>query len=429
MTEDRIEEFRGQYGPRLQEYLKAKKIETDGTVTVCPRCGEMAGIRKDGSWICVSCRSQGDLLDYVMQGHPNLRMTSATYHIRRALGERITELDAINGNELMEMSFPSAGWLIDDLLGKGLYILAGAPKIGKSWLVLWLADRISKGEPVWGMHTAQCECLYMSLEDTESRIQRRLSEVTGGEAERVWIATEAELLGSGLEQQLHSFIAAHPKTGLIIVDTLQRVRQFSTAKYSYAADYDVITALKGVADRFGITVLVVHHTRKEDAEDPFHLISGTNGLMGSADGALLLRRDDRLSGEAALHITGRDTPDRTLVLAFDSINKQWSFVKEETAQRQENHAYGLFTAIRALAETDGGWQGTATELAAALSGFLPPDIKPHALSRRLNASSQVLAQQYGVLLRTHRTMDTRLIFLSSVPYDAMTQNGTPDEAS
>ena len=126
----------------------------------------------------------------------------AIRHIQRTLGERITELDAVNANDLMDTEFPPTGFLIEKLLGKGVYILAGASKIGKSWLVLWLADRVSKGEKVWDFKTQPCEVLYVSLEDTAQRIQQRLSEVTGGEADRVWIATEAELLGNGFEQQL-----------------------------------------------------------------------------------------------------------------------------------------------------------------------------------------------------------------------------------
>lgn len=101
------------------------------------------------TWLCMHCNRRGDLLDYVLCGHPNMKEREAVRHIQRTLGEKILELDAVNANDLMEMDFQPTGWLIEKMLGKGVYILAGASKIGKSWLVLWLADRVSKGEKVW----------------------------------------------------------------------------------------------------------------------------------------------------------------------------------------------------------------------------------------------------------------------------------------
>ena len=262
MTDEKIEVCRERLQPRLRDYLKASHVELseDEITTVCPICGDIAGLMKDDSWLCMHCNRRGDLLDYVLCEHPRMTPVEAVRHIQRTLGERITELDAVNANELMDMEFQPTGWLIEKLLGKGVYLLAGASKIGKSWLVLWLADRVSKGEKVWDFKTAQCEVLYVSLEDTAQRIQRRLSEVTGGEADRVWIATEAELLGSGFEQQLGNFLTSHPGVGFVIIDTLQRIRQMKTEKYSYSGDYEVMTALKSIADRFNITILVVHHT-------------------------------------------------------------------------------------------------------------------------------------------------------------------------
>ena len=206
MTDEKIEVFRERLQPRLRDYLKAAHVELseDEITTVCPICGDLAGLMKDDTWLCMHCDRRGDLLDYVLCEHPRMTPVEAVRHIQRTLGERITELDAVNANELMDMEFQPTGWLIEKLLGKGVYLLAGASKIGKSWLVLWLADRVSKGEKVWDFKTAQCDVLYVSLEDTAQRIQRRLSEVTGGEADRVWIATEAELLGSAhLDQKAH----------------------------------------------------------------------------------------------------------------------------------------------------------------------------------------------------------------------------------
>ena len=412
MTDEKIEVFRERLQPRLRDYLKAAHVELseDEITTTCPICGDMAGLMKDDSWLCMHCDRRGDLLDYVLCEHPRMTPVEAVRHIQRTLGERITELDAVNANELMDMEFQPTGWLIEKLLGKGVYLLAGASKIGKSWLVLWLADRVSKGEKVWDFKTAQCDVLYVSLEDTAQRIQRRLSEVTGGEADRVWIATEAELLGSGFEQQLGNFLTAHPGVGFVIIDTLQRIRQMKTEKYSYSGDYEVMTALKAIADRFNITILVVHHTRKEESEDAFNMISGTNGLMGCADGAMVLQKPSRIGKTATLDVTGREVADLLLKLEFDDT-KHWQFL-EYGKEEPRDDADKLLAAVQQLVSECREWRGTPTELVSALSPILPVDTKPHSLTRRLNASSQALAQQYGVQYQSHRTKDSREITLS-----------------
>ena len=412
MTEGKILDFRERVRPQLRAYLKAAHVEVseDGATTVCPICGDVAGLMKDDTWLCLQCGRRGDLLDYVLCGHAHMTETEAVRHIQRMLGLPITELDAVNANELMDMEFQPTGWLIEKLLGKGVYILAGASKIGKSWLVLWLADRVSKGEPVWDFKTQQSGVLYVSLEDTAQRIQRRLSEVTGGEADGVWIATEAELLGSGFEQQLANFLAVHPGVDFVIIDTLQRIRQMRSEKYSYAGDYEVMTALKAIADRFNITILVVHHTRKEESEDAFNMISGTNGLMGCADGAMVLQKQSRLSRSATLDVTGREVADLQLRLEFDD-SKHWQFI-EYGREEPRDDADRLLKAVQQLVSECREWHGTPTELVDVLAPVLPADTKPHALTRRLNANSRTLAQQYGVQYQSRRTMDSREITLS-----------------
>ena len=414
MTEGKILDFRERVRPQLRAYLKAAHVEVseDGATTVCPICGDVAGLMKDDTWLCLQCGRRGDLLDYVLCGHLRTTETEAVRIIRRTLGERITELDVVNANELMDMEFQPTGWLIEKLLGKGVYILAGASKIGKSWLVLWLADRVSKGEPVWDFKTQQSGVLYVSLEDTAQRIQRRLSEVTGGEADGVWIATEAELLGSGFEQQLANFLAVHPGVGFVIIDTLQRIRQMRSEKYSYAGDYEVMTALKAIADRFNITILVVHHTRKEESEDAFNMISGTNGLMGCADGAMVLQKQSRLSRSATLDVTGREVADLQLRLEFDN-SKHWQFI-EYGREEPRDDADRLLKAVQQLVSECREWHGTPTELVDVLAPVLPADTKPHALTRRLNANTRTLAQQYGVQYQSRRTMDSREITLSQL---------------
>jgi RecA-family ATPase len=109
-------------------------------------------------------------------------------------------------------------------------------------------------------------------------------------SDSLYLVTESGTMANGLEAQLEQFIARHPDTALIIIDTLQRIREIGGEQYSYAKDYEMIKLLKAFADKHFICFLIVHHTRKMEAEDSFDMISGTNGLLGAADGAFVLKK-------------------------------------------------------------------------------------------------------------------------------------------
>ena len=102
----------------------------------------------------------------------------------------------------------------------------------------------------------------------------------------------------------------------------------------YEADYMAMATLKQLADAFGITILVVHHTRKMPSADPLTTVSGTYGITGGADTVLVLRRS-RGEADAVLHVMGRDIEDATLALSFEAGRwtylgdaKEWAIAKE-----------------------------------------------------------------------------------------------------
>ena len=87
-------------------------------------------------------------------------------------------LKTVDGAALMSQPLQPVRFVVDTLLSQGLHILAGSPKVGKSWLALWLAVTVAKGEPVWSLATRQGTTLYLCLEDSMLRIQNRLFEIT-----------------------------------------------------------------------------------------------------------------------------------------------------------------------------------------------------------------------------------------------------------
>ena len=177
-------------------------------------------------------------------------------------------LVTVDGRTLMDRPLEPPNFVVDTLISQGLHILAGSPKVGKSWLALWLAVTVAKGEPVWGMSVKQGTTLYLCLEDSVLRIQNRLFEITEDAPDSVHFCTECAPIGQGLEEQVEGFLVAHPDTVLVLVDTLQMVRPVHDA--TYANDYRDLSVLKRLADKHGIAILLIHHLRKETADDVFN---------------------------------------------------------------------------------------------------------------------------------------------------------------
>lgn len=120
----------------------------------------------------------------------------------------------------------------------------------------------------------------------------------------VHFCTESRILGDGLTEHLEQFLSEHPDTVLVIIDTLQMIRPIHDV--TYANDYRDLSALKHLADAHGIAILLIHHLRKEKADDVFNRISGTTAISGAVDSSFALVEEQRGSGRARLSCIGRD---------------------------------------------------------------------------------------------------------------------------
>ena len=240
----------------------------------------------------------------------------------------MTKLETITAEDLQNRTYEPTHFLVDELIPEGLHILAGAPKIGKSWLALWLCLCVSQGQPLWNFATTQGEALYLSLEDSFQRIQTRLFDLTEDAPPTLHFAIMADTLKHGLEQQIEQFLTEHPDTKLVVIDTLQRVRGTGSDSNLYANDYQAIGLLKKLADKRHIAIILIHHLRKLHDDDPMNMISGSTGLSGAADSTFVLQKHSRLANIASLHCTGRDIPDRTLKLEFGEEDHIWKLLED-----------------------------------------------------------------------------------------------------
>lgn len=298
-------------------------------------------------------------------------------------------LSTIDGATLMSQPLHPPNFIVDSLLSQGLHILAGSPKVGKSWLALWLAVTVAKGEPVWGMEVKQGTALYLCLEDSQLRIQNRLFQITEDAPDTVHFCTEASLLGRGLEEQLENFLREHPDTVLIIIDTLQMIRGTSYDN-TYANDYRDLSVLKHIADAHGLAILLIHHLRKEPAEDVFNRISGTTAISGAVDTSLTLVEERRGSGKAKLYCVGRDIEYREMELKRNEDNV-WEVTSDsrDTPELLEDKVVFLLSE---LLGSQSDFIGTPTELAETIDPVGAEAISVKTLSRRIFQNTDALSK-------------------------------------
>ncbi len=224
------------------------------------------------------------------------------------------KLETKSCEEIMSTAYKQLVYCVDGLLTQGLYILAGAPKVGKSWLALDICLSVAKGEDVLKHRTHIGTALHLCLEDSYNRIQNRLYELTDEPTDNLYFAIMSASLGNGLETQIETFKSEHSDTKLVVIDTLQMVRNEKDC--GYGADYKELSVLKSLADKLAITILLVHHTRKCYDSDPFNMISGSTGISGCVDGSMVLLESKRGSREAKLYCVGRDIENQEYSVLF-----------------------------------------------------------------------------------------------------------------
>ena len=278
-----------------------------------------------------------------------------------------------------------------------------------------LAYHVATGQKLWDYEVRQGTVLYLALEDGYERLQERMYRMFGVDGTpNLHFAIAAKQLGSGLDAQLEKFVRERPDTRLIIIDTLQKVRELSGEAYSYRDDYQIIGQLKQLADKFKLCLLIVHHTRNSPANDEFDRISGTTGIYGCADGAFVLSKERRTDNAATLSISGRDQPDQRIHLVRDEESLQWNFDHADTELYKDPPDPLLEKVAALVTEERPTWQGSATELIELLG----LDLKPNALAMRLNVRVAKLKNDYGIHYENTRTHAGRTITLTKISSQA-----------
>jgi RecA-family ATPase len=279
-------------------------------------------------------------------------------------------LEIITGKDLLTQPIDPISFTVDSILPHGLFILAGSPKVGKSWLALDMCHAVATGGSLWDYSTIQGDVLYLALEDNRNRLQERLNKIsdeyTSDANTDIHFVTRVRKLGKGLDRQIIKFLDEHPQTKLIVIDTLQYIRNSSSSRGTYTGDYRDMEALRRIIAKRNLTMLLVTHTRKSDDADPLNRVYGSGGLTGAVDGIFVLEKSKRTGSFAKLTIANRDTEGHQFKLQFDTTSCRWQFVEKIVDEDSDSDEH-FFEILECLLDENPTWSGTATQLYTVLT--------------------------------------------------------------
>lgn len=212
----------------------------------------------------------------------------------------------INALDLLNAEFPDLEYVVPGIIPEGLTMLAAAPKIGKSWMVLGIALAASNGTKALGtINVTQRPVLYLALEDGPRRLQSRIRRIKGAPGPDFHLRTNLGEHRAGDVMAAYLAKNGHKKP-LIILDTFGKARKTYEGSDSYQHDYAEASALKATIDAHpGSALVVVHHTNKGNHNDFMNAVSGTNGIAGAADTIIVIKRE-RHNQTATLNVSSRD---------------------------------------------------------------------------------------------------------------------------
>ena len=240
------------------------------------------------------------------------------------LDDPLSGLNILSVDELTSKTFPPIKWLVEPLLPQpSLTMIAGPPKVGKSWLCLLFALHLAKH---------QHQIVYVANEDNERRLQSRLLSVDLFPPEGIFfIAGLSNEVQIPKGQASHAFIRAlaakYPNLTCIVIDTFASIRAETprgNKKDEYTLLHDEISALRRITYETGVSIILVHHTRKASDSDqnPVERLLGSQAIGATVDTIMVLKQATG-SLDVELHAKGKDIEQQDLLLEWQGPGFHW----------------------------------------------------------------------------------------------------------
>jgi AAA domain len=263
------------------------------------------------------------------------------------------KVGSFSAKELQSMTFPPLYWIVPNIIpAEGVTLLCSKPKFGKSWLAYDLCIACTTdGFTLGTVNPAQGNVLYLALEDSKRRLQRRMTKLlpTFGSAwpDKLLLKTEWRRLHEGGLEDIRVWHADTKKTGgkpiLVVVDVLAKVRKPVGNRQLYEADYAALAELTNLANELELAIVVAHHTRKMAADDLMETVSGSYGVSGAVDTILVMA--NRPNG-AVLDIRGRDVESAELAIEFDKQTCRWRLLGDAAEVHVSSQRAKIIAALK-----------------------------------------------------------------------------------
>lgn len=227
-------------------------------------------------------------------------------------------------------------WCVKKFIPIGLTLLAGRPKVGKSFVCLDLCNSVALGTNVFDdMEVVHGTTLYISMEDHGRRITSRLKDMGLEGSDKCLLVHETPQWDSGMAEFIRAIKARHIDLNLVVVDTLVHClppKPGNTSDYEYY--YPVISGMQRLAHELGIALVLVHHAKKGGSgaaaggagaggsDNVFDQILGSVALQGAADSLMVITRRPSES-EGFFVTTSRDFGDMIYNMYFDEECLRW----------------------------------------------------------------------------------------------------------
>jgi hypothetical protein len=231
-----------------------------------------------------------------------------------------------SADEFLRADFPAPRWFVQRILPEGLTLVVSPAKVGKSFLVGSVAYSVAVGGAVLGfLRATKADVLYLDLEQSEAPAQERWRKIVGPDPpSNLHLCFDWPRIGDGFAERLEAYLAEEPTVGLVVVDVLSLIWPMEARRgtNAYHQEYEILSQLKQLTRRWGIALVLVHHTNRGAHADQLNTASGTAAMTGVPDAVWMLSRErGRAVGE--LYVTGRSVPEMKEPLLWDAQSCDW----------------------------------------------------------------------------------------------------------